>query len=136
MKRFALIENDIVSIVVEQDTQPTIGNWIDISNLCVGPGFTYTNGQFVNNQKEKRIISKIAMLTKRLTSSEFASILALAKTDSEIEAWKYVFDVSATVDLDGSNAQNGVAFFVSKGLLTQSRANAILNNPIQQDEKP
>lgn len=138
MKRFALIENDKVANVVEQDESPSIGgHWVDITGQHVGPGFTYSDGQFAydDDNKKSRIITKVAMLTKRMRASEFVGILTAAKTDPAIEAWKYVFDAATQVDLDSDNTKNGLALFVSKGLITQQRADEILHAPVQADEK-
>jgi hypothetical protein len=85
---------------------------------------------------EPRIITKVAMLTRRLTQAEFVGILTAAKTDVAIEAWKYVFDAANTIDLDSQNTKDGMALLVSKKLLTQARADEILNTPVQPEERP
>lgn len=85
---------------------------------------------------EKRIVTKVSFLTKRLTMQEFVDILTSAKTDPAIEAWKYVFDSSTQVDLDSKNTRDGIALLVSKGLLTQERMDQILNSPVQPEERP
>jgi hypothetical protein len=140
MKRWALIEggNGIVANVVEQDSEPSIGGvWVNITGQHVGPGFTYDGTNFAPPVVvESRIITKVAMLTRRLTQAEFVGILVAAKTDPAIEAWKYVFDNAPTIDLDSQNTKDGMALLVSKGLLTQARADAILNDPVQPEERP
>lgn len=85
---------------------------------------------------EPSIITKVAMLTRRLTTAEFVGILTAAKTDPAIEAWKYVFDAAAQVDLDAQNTKDGMALLVAKNLLTQARADAILTDPVQPEERP
>lgn len=46
MKRWALIENKVVSMVVEQDTQPQIGGvWVECP-YEVGPEWTYDGTNF------------------------------------------------------------------------------------------
>jgi hypothetical protein len=46
MKRWALIVNSVVSMVVEQDTQPQIaGVWVECPDY-VGPGWVYADGRF------------------------------------------------------------------------------------------
>lgn len=46
MKRWALIVNSVVSMVVEQDTQPQIaGVWVECPNY-VGPGWLYDGSTF------------------------------------------------------------------------------------------
>ena len=139
MQRWALIEGDKVANVVEQDDEPQIGGmWVDCTGQHVGPGHTYDGQQFAAPAPppEPRIITKVAMLTGRLTQAEFVGILVAAKTDPAIEAWKYVFDSSTRIDLDSDNTKSGMALLVAKGLITQVRADAILNDPVQPGERP
>ena len=138
--RWALIEAGVVATVVEQDQEPSIGGtWVDITDLTVGPGYTYDGESFAPPPPpppETRIITKVSMLTRRLTQAEFVGILVAAKTDPAIEAWKYVFDAASQVDLDSQNTRDGMALLVSKKLLTQARATAILEAPVQPEERP
>lgn len=139
MKRWALIEGDVVANVVEQDDEPSIGGtWVDITGLFVGPGFTYDGEHFTPPAPavESRVITKVAMLTGRLKQAEFVGILQASKTDVAVEAWKYVFDAAATIDLDSQNTRDGMTLLVAKGLLTQARASEILDAPVQPEERP
>lgn len=81
------------------------------------------------------IITKIAMLT-RLTDAEYVGILTAGKTDVEVEAWKTKFDISGNIDLTDPRTIQGLSLFVSKGLITQERMDAILNTPIRDSERP
>lgn len=46
MKRWALIKNNLVDMVVEQNTQPQIqGVWVECSDK-VGPGWSYDGNKF------------------------------------------------------------------------------------------
>jgi hypothetical protein len=81
-----------------------------------------------------RIITKLALLD-RLTDAEFSAILTMAKTDTDVEAWKTRFDVATSIDLDNDRTKAGFAMLVAKVLLTQERANAILTNPVQVNER-
>jgi hypothetical protein len=46
VKRWALIDGEIVNMIVEQETQPQVfGYWVECSNN-VGPGWVYADGQF------------------------------------------------------------------------------------------
>jgi hypothetical protein len=135
--RWALIEGGVVATVVEQDDEPSIGGtWVDIAGQAVGPGYSYDGETFTPPHAPPRVITKVAMLTGRLTQPEFVGILAAAKTDVAIEAWKYVFDSAGTIDLDSQNTRSGLALLVTKGLLTQARADAILGAPVQPNERP
>lgn len=81
------------------------------------------------------IITKIAMLT-RLTDAEYVGILMAAKTDVEVEAWKTKFDAAGTINLEDSRTLAGINLLVTKNLLTQARADAILTDPVQDSERP
>jgi hypothetical protein len=81
------------------------------------------------------VITKIAMLT-RLTDAEYVGILTAAKTDVTVEAWKTKFDAAGTINLDDQRTKDGIALLVTKNLLTQARADAILTDPVQSDERP
>lgn len=81
------------------------------------------------------VITKVAMIT-RFTDPEFVGILTAAKTDVEIEGWYARFSASATINLNDSRTIAGVDLLVTKNLLTQDRATAILTDPVQPDERP
>lgn len=140
-KRFAILNAaSIVDNVVLAD-DPLDPAWIDLSDIepQPGPGWSYTQGAFAPPPPPPlppNIITKVAMLTHRLKQAEFVGILQASKTDVAVEAWKYVFDAAATIDLDSENTHSGMALLVAKGLLTQSRADEILTAPVQHDERP
>lgn len=145
-KRFAIIVADTVDNIAISD-DPLDSNWIDLTGINPQPGigWGYKDGAFAPPPAppappppppEPRIITKVAMLTRRLTQAEFVGILVAAKTDPAIEAWKYVFDAASQVDLDSQNTRDGMALLVSKKLLTQARADAILEAPVQAEERP
>ena len=80
------------------------------------------------------VITKLALLD-RMTDAEFSAILTAAKTDTNVEAWKTRFDVATNIDLDSDRTKSGFDMLVSKALLTQERATAILTNPVQPNER-
>ena len=80
-------------------------------------------------------LSKIAMLT-RLSDAEYIGILMAAKSDVAVEAWKTKFDAATTISLDDQRTKDGIALLVTKNLLTQARADAILTDPVQDSERP
>lgn len=143
-KRFAIISSaSIVENVVLADDALDPA-WIDLTNIDPqpGPGWSYSEGAFAPPPAPPpppplpNIITKVSMLTRRLTTAEFVGILTAAKTDPAIEAWKYVFDAATQVDLDAQNTKDGIALLVSRGLLTPARAEAILTDPVQPEERP
>lgn len=118
--------------------------WIDLTDVDPqpGPGWSYSEGAFAPPVAPPappplpNIITKVAMLTRRLKQAEFVGILAASKTDVAIEAWRYVFDAASQVDLDAQNTTDGMALLVAKGLLTQERADEILGAEVQPGERP
>lgn len=136
MNRWALIENGLVSLVTEQDQKPVIdGVWVKCED-GIGPGCTYDGTSFAPYipPPEPRIISKVAFRF-RLTDAEYVGILSAAKTDIEVAAWVETFNMSTTLDLDNQRTKDGVQNLVGKNLLTQARADEILNAPVQPGER-
>lgn len=84
---------------------------------------------------EPNIITKIAMIT-RFTDPEFVGILTAAKTDPEVEGWYARFSAATTINLDDARTVSGINMLVTKTLLTQARATAILTDPVQPAERP
>jgi len=84
---------------------------------------------------EPNIITKIAMIT-RFTDPEFVGILTAAKTDPEVEGWYARFSAATTINLDDARTVSGIDMLVTKTLLTQARATAILTDPVQPAERP
>jgi hypothetical protein len=106
-----------------------------------GIGWSYVNGQFSPPPAPPappplpNIITKIAMIT-RFTDPEFVGILSAAKTDVEVEGWYARFSAANTINLDDQRTQDGINMLVTKNLLTQARATAILTDPVQPEERP
>lgn len=137
MNRYALIVNGIVDTIVEQDSMPTVlGSWVDVTGMDVGPLDSYDGTSFTKYvpPPEPRVITKIAFRF-RLTDVEYVDILNAAKTDIEVTAWVETFNMSVTIDLDNQRTKDGVQNLVRKNLLNQLRADEILNNPIQPNER-
>lgn len=83
----------------------------------------------------KWIVTKVAFRF-RLTDLEYTSILAAAKTDVEVQAWYETFNMVQSLDLSSERTIDGVTKLVSKGLLTQDRADTILKTPAEPNESP
>jgi len=81
------------------------------------------------------IITKIAMIT-RFTDPEFGGILTAAKADLEVEGWYARFSAATSINLDDARTVSGIDMLVTKTLLTQARATAILTDPVQPAERP
>jgi hypothetical protein len=81
------------------------------------------------------IITKVAFRF-RLTDNEYVDILSAAKNDIEVFAWVETFNMVNTIELNNQRTIDGIQNLVSKNLLTQERADEILTDPVQDNEKP
>ena len=136
MNRYALIEAGSVSIIVEQDSTPVLpGLWVNVTGMNVGPFDKYDGQTFTKHVPPPplRVITKAAFRF-RLTDAEYVSILSESKTNVEVTAWLETFNMSTTIDLSNHRVKDGVQNLVKNNLLTQLRADEILNNPIQSNE--
>lgn len=84
---------------------------------------------------EPNIVTKVALLT-RFTDDEFVGVLVEVRTDAEVEAWYAKFNAATTIDLDDSRTKAGITMLYIKSLLSEERATAILNDPVQPNERP
>lgn len=82
-----------------------------------------------------RIVTRLAVVN-RFTDAEYIAILTAAKTDVAVQAWKERLDLATQIDLDNERTRAGAALLVSKSLLTQARADALLDDPVQDAERP
>jgi hypothetical protein len=62
----------------------------------------------------------------RLTDEEQGAIIAAAMSDAQVLAWRLAAAEAQEIDLDHPDTIAGVAFLVSTGLLTESRAAEVL----------
>ena len=133
-----LDDNNLVMGVTKATDTINAANMIEIPEYDTSLlGKKYENGVFVEGPAVilPIIITKIALLN-RMTDAEFIGIINAAKTDAEVELWKTRFDNSTSIDLnDGNRVVAGFPMLVTKGLLTQERATAILTTPIQPNER-
>jgi len=65
----------------------------------------------------------------RFTDAEFTGVLTAAKTDVQVEGWLFRFNnADNPIDTTDPRTIAGLELFVSKGLLTQARADEILGS--------
>lgn len=81
------------------------------------------------------IITKLAMML-RFTENEYMAALTAAKTDVAIEMWLDYLHASVTIDLLSDKVKRGVDALLAKGVITSDRADAIINDPVQDNERP
>lgn len=128
-------------IVVEPNSSILAKNpeWIFIGQnpQDVGIGWTYNGVSFSPPPPVPEyygtVISKVAFRF-RLTDAEYVGILSAAKTDIEVASWVETFNMSVKIDLANQRTKDGVQNLVGKNLLTQARADEILNDPVQPGE--
>lgn len=137
--KFAIVESGVVVNVAVADG-PLAENWVDLTGIepSPGPGWLYANGTFSEPPPPPplpAIITRIAMIT-RFTDAEFVGVLAAAKTDVEVEGWYARFSAASVINLEDQRTIDGMNMLVSKNLLTQARATAILTDPVQPSERP
>jgi hypothetical protein len=78
-------------------------------------------------------ITRLAMID-RFSDAEYTGILTAAKTDVEVQGWLDRFYAVSKIALKDSRTIDGINMMVSKNLLTQPRAEAILTDPVQPEE--
>lgn len=135
MSRYAVVFGDVVDgiAIAESPLEETGGIWvlIDGMNPEPQPGWKYENGAFSRPPvpppppPPPNIITKVAFRF-RMTDAEYVGVLSAAKTDVEVASWVETFNMVSSINLDSQRTKDGVAVLVSKGLLTQERANEIL----------
>ena len=135
MKRWALIQNEIVATIVEQDTAPTVfGPWVECPDY-VGSNWLYDGVNFTPPPPPTPIITKVAMIS-RFTPEEYVAVVGATSTDIEVQAWYDLFQAASVVNLVDPRTIAGINSLANKGLITQARADEILTAPVQENEKP
>jgi hypothetical protein len=81
------------------------------------------------------VITKVAMIS-RFTPQEYVGVVGATKTDVEVQAWYDLFQAASVVDLSDQRTVAGINALVPKNLLTQARADAILTDSVQPNERP
>lgn len=72
----------------------------------------------------------------RMTSAERIAIRSASQTDPIIFDFMDLVSDAQFIDLSRQDTQDGVNYLESQGHLAAGRANEILTNPIQEDERP
>ena len=131
MKRWALIVNNIINNVTEQNTKPIVflnGNsfWVDITEKHVGPGYKYNDGIFLPPDPPPVILNRLEYINK--LENSYPIIISTSKTDVEVEVWLEKFRLTETFNMSESTTISDVQFLVTKNLITQDKANEIINN--------
>jgi hypothetical protein len=147
MKRYALLENGVVTRVVAQDSPPELaGQWVDITGKYAGPGFSYAGGVFFAPPPPaaRSKITKFAFRS-RFTQAEKAAIeMASIDDPSAAPALRLLAaglraNMADTrdaqfINLARSDTRAGVQQLESVGILAAGRAAVILDAPITDEE--
>lgn len=72
----------------------------------------------------------------RMTQAERIAVRAASNSDSVIFDFMDLVSDAQFIDLSRADTQAGVNYLESQGHLAAGRASEILNDPIQQDERP
>ncbi len=149
MSKYALIKNNKVVTVVEQETAPDIDGFIDVelpAGSLVGPGYTYDGSFIPPVDTRPRHITKLAF-RNRFTLAEKAA-MELAALDNPqatlqersqsalLRAMMKDLEVATFIDLDRVETREGVETLETFGLLGEGRASEILNGPISESDRP
>lgn len=145
MKKWAHIAGTNVFTVVEDSSQPSTvliqsGFWVEAPDW-VGPNDVYENGTFTRYEPPDPyeglppVITRFAMID-RFSDSEYSEIVLASKTDVEVQIWYDRLNATNAVNLSDPRTISGINSFVGKSLLTQVRADSILTDPVQPEERP
>ena len=142
MGLYAIVKGEVVDgIAIADGPLDTDGTWICIDDVVPQPGrdWLYKEGEYLPPPPAPvpvlpPIITKVAFRF-RMTDAEYVGVISAAKTDIEVAAWVETFNMVSQIDLDNQRTKDGVANLVSKNLLTQVRADAILNDPVKDSER-
>ena len=130
MGRFSLIRGNTVAVVVEQDTEPTIGGtWVDVTGLHVGPGFTYDGGTFTAPTVTVSLTRR--EFIQRFTAAEREALENKAQTGTQgvkdkIAAFKTYIQTGGRVELNDDYIVAAVMQMEAAGVIAAGRAAEIL----------
>ena len=131
----ALINNSIVENIIVADLEfaTTLGydEVLDTEGLIIGIGWTRINGvwtaPFIPVPKPVlvSVITPLAFLN-RFTDNEAKTIMALAKTDPDVELWWLKYNKAQDIDLNDPQTIAGVTSLETAGIISEGRASEIL----------
>lgn len=108
----------------------------DLSNVNPLPpiGALFDGKVLANPLAQTKRITRLAM-RQRFTVPELVAILTASKTDPVIEILLGNIQVSTYIDLTRTETIQGVMYLAQQGIITLERAQAILNNEVQEIER-
>lgn len=132
MARWALIRAGAVVTVVEQPAEPTVdlgGQWVDVTGLHVGPGYTYDGVNF--SAPVISVSLPPREFWRRFTAAEREKLEDLAMTGTasvkkKLAAFKTYVQTGGNVELDDDYIIAIVAAMETAGVIAAGRAAEIL----------
>ena len=133
----ALIKNDVVAnmIVVESlqwafDNVPGYDEIIDTTGMEIGMNWIRVAGVWKSPYPDpepfvKSILTPLEFLN-RFTNDEVKTIMALAKTDPDVELWWLKYNKAQDLDLNDPQTIEGVNMLETATILAPGRAAEIL----------
>lgn len=131
MKRWANIHKNVVILVVEQETTPTVFTengriWLDITNMHVGPDWTYNEStKTFSAPKPVIYYSRIQIIEK--LGDDYNKVVAASKTDIDVEVWLEQFRLKDVFEVTNDSVKTYFQFLVSKGLVTKNKIDSVLS---------
>lgn len=135
MNRWAMIQNDAIVTITAQNSTPLIsGEWVDVTDIAVGPGWRRDGDEWLPPTMERKTI-----LTHRefiiLLGPHYAAIERLRDTNATLppDQKNYdlarlfaLWDAAAYIDLADADLAEAFAAFVGLGIMTQEDVDGIL----------
>ena len=135
MKRWALIVEEKIETVTEQESMPCIpGEWLDVTDVAVGPCWRRDGDEWLPPTMERKTI-----LTHRefiiLLGPHYAAIERLRDTNAALppDQKNYdlvrlfaIWDAASYIDLADADLVAAFAAFVGLGIMTQAAVDGIL----------
>lgn len=135
MKRWALIKNNYVDIVVEQIDKPVVfavngAFWIDVTGLYVGPNFKYEDGKFIKPVDESLSITMNRLEVIELLDDDYVSIVEASKNDVEVAVWLEKFKLKDTFNFTtDQTVRSNFQFLQNKNLISKTKLDTLLITP-------
>ncbi len=123
--KYAQISNGIVKLIKELETIPSIGTWVDVTNITpvVVAGNVYDGFTF----------SEQVAMEVTYTPLEFLRLFTMAErklmkdsTDDVVVDFLWLADKAQYVSLEDVDTKNAINYFVTLNILTSARATEIL----------
>ncbi len=127
MKKYARVENGLVTLVIDSEVDPDGINGAWIESGLAQPGWHYNGVEFYAPAvvPTSKIITKLEYMN-RFTDAELVNIYAASKSVIQIEIWLDKFKIATEIDLIDPLLKVGLDSLVAGGLLAANRVDEIL----------